>query len=225
MISLRQIAELNNNGATMIVQEQDRDAFETLQRALRIMEARTAESSERDTPDPAPSTPQDISTSASSSDRSSTNAARFSMDTKCSTEIPSLRDDRFFIFNQAFLIETGDTTMNDNVDDCSQSVVCFYTSVIIFNLALAYHKKGMTAASSSDNKQQYDRSRLSLGQSLRLYEYCLKIVESIANYSEDCKLLLYACSYNLAQLYCRKGERSRAQQLVDGLEPREHHKF
>jgi len=60
-------------------------------------------------------------------------------------------------------------------------------------------------------------STFAFSQSLRLYEHCLRLVQSIVDYSEDCKVLLYAISCNLAHLYCRKGDRSRAQALLDDL--------
>ena len=118
---------------------------------------------------------------------------------------------------------------------------------IIYNLALAYHKCAVVtpapsaspassasqtteagvsnqnidstdfASTSSASQTVLSMSR-SLTQSLRLYEHCLKLARNIANYSEDCKLLLYAASCNLAHIYCRKGERSRAQALLDDLE-------
>ena len=172
---------------------------------------------------------------------SDSSAAKFFIDTKTSTVIPELRDDRYFIFNQALLVvETDETESgssgtssqqnNTNNEDThprhSQSLVCFYTSVVIYNLALAYHKRGMIAVSGSSSNNatttqqsnQINNSSLALSQSLRLYEHCLKIVRSISNFSEDCKMLLYAVSCNLAHLYCRKGDRSRAQELLDGLE-------
>lgn len=259
MASLLRVAELNNSGATMLVAARDKDAFKTLQAALSIMEQEMliapgkSESSEstastRSTSLTSSERTSSSSASAASEDTSNTDdssAARFHIDTKCSTEIPELKDDRYFIFNQALLVETrnrgassstpGNNTNGslDNQDPPqprSQSLVCFYTSVVIYNLALAYHKRGMAASrgSSLSSSSSADGSasrpspakdaRMALSQSLRLYEHCLKIVRSIANYSEDCKMLLYAVSCNLAHLYCRKGDRTRAQELLDNLE-------
>lgn len=261
MASLLRVAELNNSGATMLVAARDKDAFKTLQAALSIMEQEMLVAPDKSESESTASTRS--STTISDSHRSSaspaaasegtsntddSSAARFYIDTKCSTEIPELKDDRYFIFNQALLVETrnrgatssGPSTGNnasgalDNQDPPpprSQSLVCFYTSVVIYNLALAYHKRGMAASrgsSLSSSSSVTDGSasrpspakdaRMALSQSLRLYEHCLKIVRSIANYSEDCKMLLYAVSCNLAHLYCRKGDRTRAQELLDNLE-------
>jgi hypothetical protein len=268
MASLRKVAELNNSGVSMIVAARDKDAFKTLQTALAIMEQEM-----KTGPDKSDSTNSTTSTSSTrrqssttsiatalsentgadtscgSLDLTSSSAARFHIDTKCSTAIPELKDDRYFIFNQALLLETIDncasTTESTSRAQCqdddnhasspySQSLVCFYTSVVIYNLALAYHKRGMAAASATSSSSSpatstlcsattsgsssKDYSCMALSQSLRLYEHSLKIIRSIANYSEDCKMLLYAVSCNLAHLYCRKGERSRAQELLDGLE-------
>lgn len=173
---------------------------------------------------------------------------RFAIDTAA---IPELKDDRYFIFNQVLLVvEAGGTepssaipsglgTASGDIADTEpanlQSLVCFFTSVVIYNLALAYHKRGMIGIAGSSSPSPSDtnittatttppvctavsNARIALSQSLRLYEHCLKIVRSIANYSEDGKMLLYAVSCNLAHLYCRKGDRSRAQQLLDGLD-------
>lgn len=242
----------------MLVAARDKDAFKTLQAALTIMEQEmlTAPDKSESSTSSACSTRSSSNGSITSSDRRSSsassasedtatssygNAARFVIDTKFSTEIPELKDDRYFIFNQALLVETEDnittgstqdsasaamSTNDDSPPPYSQSLVCFYTSVVIYNLALAYHKRGMSAAvppcsaqgaSNNSGVHMQDRSRLALSQSLRLYEHCLKIVRSIANYSEDCQMLLYAVSCNLAHLYCRKGDRSRAHELLEAL--------
>ena len=273
--TLRRVAELNNRGASMLVAARDKDAFRTLQTALTIMEqemlvapdkSESSESSRSSTtsqPCSNASTTSTVSAATANAAQETPpddrNAARFFIDTKCSHEIPELKDDRYFIFNQALLVETrsgtdaesgsipavaaapsaeaAKTAEDDAVQPHSQSLVCFYTSVVIYNLALAYHKRGMAAAARSSSSaatssagnvsaeaptqsspRHKDNAHLALGQSLRLYEHCLKIVRSIANYSEDCKMLLYAVSCNLAHLYCRKGDRSRAQELLDGLE-------
>jgi hypothetical protein len=252
----------------MLVAARDKDAFKTLQTALAIMEQEMMTG-----PDKSDSTNSTSSSTTSTRRRSSltsiettvfekteedsscgslaltsSSAARFHIDTKCSTAIPELKDDRYFIFNQALLVATRGnssstsepTSMAKNHDDdnnvspaYSHSLVCFYASVVIYNLALAYHKKGMVAAAFSSSSSSAtspscsittfamgnaESSCLALSQSLRLYEHSLKVIRSIADYSEDCKLLLYAVSCNLAHLYCRKGERSRAQELLDGLE-------
>ncbi|CAB9526785.1 expressed unknown protein [Seminavis robusta] len=267
MASLRRVAELNNSGASMLVAARDKDAFKTLQTALTIMEqemmtapdksessdstasttsTRRSSSSTDSSLDDADGAAASVSEAAASASLSSNTAARFCIDTKCSTAIPELRDDRYFIFNQALLVETRDNTAEQpppsaesqqheiaTTDDSSpypQSLVCFYTSVVIYNLALAYHKRGMSAASASNSSSSgssltgntglsnADYSRMALSQSQRLYEHSLKIIRSIANYSEDCKMLLYAVSCNLAHLYCRKGDRCRAQELLNGLE-------
>lgn len=267
MASLRRVAELNNSGASMLVAARDKDAFKTLQTALSIMEQEMLAASEKSGESSSGSERSAGSTSSSNSDtRSSTastatsastttetgdascnddsNAARFFIDTKSSTAIPELRDDRYFIFNQALLVvettrdhdaaspppspgaSSRNTAETEDPDPpYSQALVCFYTSVVIYNLALAYHKRGMMAVAGSGNNTSSSSSKnasLALSQSLRLYEHCLKIVRSIANYSEDCKMLLYAVSCNLAHLYCRKGDRSRAQELLDGLDEANH---
>jgi len=377
--SLRQIAELNNSGVSMLVAARDKDAFRILQNALAIMEqemltapsktsgsshqqdsstdnksstvgASTSNSSGSATMNKKAATPslssssrrstgsesstgsstsrssnEDYSSSSSPSHEATAAAAspataaaspgattsstattevpaasgtpprdpkptaRFVIDIKQPTQIPELRDDRYFIFNQALLVDLNDANItaydnpgggsgNGNEDSQGtttstysdgspvlhpppQSLVCFYTAVTIFNLALAYHKRGIVAASlpppppstvqqtqsqlqglslassasvpassaslssSSIPQQSCQRmprrpeyAQLALSQSMRLYEHCLKIAKSIAHYSEDCKLLLYAVSCNLAHIYCRRGERSRAQELLDGLE-------
>jgi hypothetical protein len=268
MASLRRVAELNNIGVSMLVAARDKDAFKTLQTALAIMEQEMMTGSDKsDSTDSTASTTTTRRRSSTTSiatalseytgadascgslDLTGSAAARFHIDTKCSTAIPELKDDRYFIFNQALLVETIDNhasiTESTSREQCqyddndvsspySQSLVCFYTSVVIYNLALAYHKRGMASASATSSSSSSasstscsattsgisskDCSRMALSQSLRLYEHSLKIIRSIANYSEDCKMLLYAVSCNLAHLYCRKGERSRAQELLDGLE-------
>jgi hypothetical protein len=272
MASLRRVAELNNSGASMLVAARDKDAFKTLQTALSIMEqemlaapdkigassasSNSTESSSisnnNNNDNDAPTTSAALSTSGeagSASLNDDSNAARFYIDTKSSTAIPELRDDRYFIFNQALLVvETTrvsdadtaspppspgasqrDVGNNDEPDPpYSQALVCFYTSVVIYNLALAYHKRGMVAVAGSSNTSSSSSAKnatLALSQSLRLYEHCLKIVRSISNYSEDCKMLLYAVSCNLAHLYCRKGDRSRAQELLEGLEEANHFSY
>ena len=144
--SLRQIAEMNNNGATMLVSERDKDAFDTLQAALRIMERQMLRSDqeEQETQPPRDSTHSTGSTTTTTTSSSSSKEpqseqdevcqhARFSVDTKCSTEIPNLKDERFFIFNQALLVSVAD---DFDVSNCSQAMICFYTSVIIFNLGM-----------------------------------------------------------------------------------------
>ena len=221
MTTVRQIAEMNNTGAAKLVADHDTDAFDVLQRALRIMESQMQDSPDNDASSSSTSTsPQDSPTNSKGDNMSESSAARFLTDTKNSTEISALRDGHFSIFNHSLIVDTENQSI-ENVDfsNCSQAMVCFYTSVIIFNLALAYHKKGMAGV---QKLLPADHTRLALSQSLRLYEHCLKVVRTIADYSEDCKMLMYACSYNLAHLYCRKGERSRAQQLLDGLEPLGH---
>lgn len=264
MASLRRVAELNNSGASMLVAARDKEAFKTLQTALSIMEQEMLAASDKKEGSSATvaaagavagthnegqssGASARLPASSDNGDDSSSDdseAARFYIDTKSSTAIPELRDDRYFIFNQALLVvevakdneaesapslpgvSQRSAGANEDPDPpYSQALVCFYTSVVIYNLALAYHKRGMVAATGSSDASSSPSSknaRLALSQSLRLYEHCLKIIRSIANYSEDCKMLLYAVSCNLAHLYCRKGDRSRAQELLDGLEEANH---
>lgn len=204
---------------------------------------------------------------------------RFLLDFKSSSAIPELKDDRYFIFNRPMLITVPPSSSLPAQDsECPASLVCFYTCVLIYNLALAFHIRAVVpqippvpaplpapppppqrasttpsvstttnrhgsigtvngtilarsaptspgvsptssfGSSRSSESRGMDSSRLALSQSLRLYEHCLRLARSVKHCSEDCKVLLYATSCNLAHVYCRKGDRSRAQELLAGLE-------
>ena len=149
MSTIKRVAELNNSGASMLVERRDKHAMKMLQTSLTMIESRmksvkdTCESplaSSKETP----CGTIDISNSSSTNSTSSMtdtpescfrNSARFALGThKGSTDIPELKDDRYFIFNQALLVEIPETsslpTHDSDDSDCPSPLICFYTSVV-----------------------------------------------------------------------------------------------
>lgn len=158
MAAIRQVAELINGGASLLIQRRDKRAMKTLQTALTIIESRMSTAAAEAAagacnPNSSESLPASNDTVDGNEDTScseptaSTNAAildtssaensyhtsaKFAMDsTLASTGIPELKDDQYFIFNQALFVEIPELSSLPARDtDCPPSLICFYTSVV-----------------------------------------------------------------------------------------------
>ena len=152
MAAIRQVAELMNNGASLLIQKRDKRAMKTLQTALTIIESRMSSAaasaaagacvpnssvSLTGSDGPINGNGNTAGSNAAMTDTSSTEnsyhtSARFAMDsTLASTGIPELKDDPYFIFNQALFVEIPELSALPASDiDCPPSLICFYTSVV-----------------------------------------------------------------------------------------------
>lgn len=105
-----------------------------------------------------------------------------------SLEVPGL-EDVFFIYNRAVLLDPSETS------DLSAT-----NAIILFNLALAFHQRGLLCGQEAK-----------LGKAVHLYDLCTKLVYDV---SSSLGPLILAALNNQAQIYYSMGDYAKVEEQL-----------
>jgi hypothetical protein len=202
MNALDQVIQLNNEGVNLLSAGADRQAVMTLTRSLTFVQ-QLSEPKALPVPNN-PAVPSNSLGSSESSDRF-TNAGPFSCGERV-TALPSqaplvnLQDSCYFIYNKAVTISP------DAQRDASSTPV--FSACVIFNLALAYHRRGMNQKSQNKNAN--------IEKAERLYEMICKLVQG--SMSDDTAVFVGMVAINnLSYIHYQQRRYQQTKEELDWL--------
>jgi hypothetical protein len=183
---------LNNDAVQALVDGNDARAAESLTRAIKIFKDELSKP-------PQVSLPEDSSYFVA--DESSPSS------TTLTVQLPELhQEQQSFLFNQALKLPEHSVN-GENRPTVSESDLHVYTGAVIFNLALAHHRKGMNSGQGA-----------LLIKSEKLYSMILKLLsDDDHNTSRIAILVKLATVNNLAQRCFESGDFEQARQGLGHL--------
>jgi hypothetical protein len=189
---IQQAITLNNDAVQALVDGDDARAVESLTRAIKIFKEELSKP-------PPVSLPEDSSFFVA--DKSSSSSTTFTV------QLPELhQEQQSFIFNQA--LKLPEQSVNGETGPAaSDSDLHIYTATVIFNFALAHHRKGMSSGQDA-----------LLLKSEKLYSMVLKVLsDDDHNTSRIAILVKLASVNNLAQRCFESGNFEQARQGLGHL--------
>ena len=174
---------LNNKGVFLLLAGKDQAAAEALTQALMYMKEQLYKTN---SPDPLPSPYHDHCDAvlASTATTSSTNMS-LEKSLITSTPLPNLEDEYYFIYNQALTVSPALPRSDVHLH--------LFSTCIILNLALGYHRRGL----------QGNRSCLCKAE--KMYEMAAKLMGNETTNSENALQIKLAIVNNLAQIRYGQG--------------------
>jgi hypothetical protein len=182
MSSLNQALRLNNDGVMLLLENRDQEAVTCLTQSLNMIKHNLLANPPSD----------DSSTSRSSSNPFNSKALNIH---HTAHSLPNLHDSNFFIYSSllAFSIETDFPSENS-------TIIHVYSAVIILNIALAYHRKGVLGGNKS-----------CLAKAEKMYDMVAKLLSGCEDNQGIALVAKLASINNLFQLrYKNQGDYDRA---------------
>jgi tetratricopeptide (TPR) repeat protein len=178
MSLFQEASQLNNQGVVALIQGDDDFAIESMTKAIKLMKKELAK----------PATALTDFTSSEDGPELRT------------VEIPDMEssDENYEVFNQAIHVPC-------NSRDESDLDIHVYSAAVIFNLALAHHRKGM-------NGNEVYRVK-----ALRLYSMVLQIIDDSLISFQTAATVKLATINNLAQIQVSRGNYEDAEEVLKHL--------
>jgi hypothetical protein len=170
----RQALLLNNEGVERMAENRDQEAVELLTKSLTLVKQILAASE----------------AAAASESQSSSSSPKAMLHQQISLSLAGLHDQHCFIYSHpvAFALDEEGGAVPDQDTH-------IYSAVIILNLALIYHRKGLSLSSAA-----------CLLKAERMYDMCLSLLSGSCPAGTTALLVKFAALNNLSQLKHMRGE-------------------
>lgn len=162
---LQEAAGLNRNGTLSLLRNRHREAVKRFKEALEIVE--------------------EIAKEPLNDLFQQKQEASFPQIVEPSEDIEGLQDDRFFVFNHALIFNPS---THQDEQQVTEYDIFFYSAIIVYNIALAFHCAGMK---KMDSTKSFTAAKA-------FYEKSLVICDSCASISPSC---VFSATYDMVKLF------------------------
>jgi hypothetical protein len=197
-MSIPRALQLNNDGVSALMEGNENLAIASLAQSIRLLKQELAIRYTSGIPATLPGHKKGHGSSAS--DESFTVSSNQETNKTTTIQLPEREEQhQSFIFNEAFAIRA--CISGDDEDHCTEQDIHIYTSAVIFNLALSYHRKA---------------DQESLTKADKLYNMVLKLL--VNDFTSRVSVLVKLASINnMAQIRFQSGNFVSAAAGLDHL--------